>query len=221
MKLFLLVSPTASCSIFMNCFLSSLHFILWVPCLYLWEFCTYGEILNLQTVLCGLSNYFCNQFQFFKYVYSCPVGAFIHSVSLPCFASWSFQNLWAPCFRNALYLHHTFMLATLQHLQKNGGQGEGCRCQVPCQEEGGSVAEATPLGSGASGLPRRGAPILCSYLKSPQNGSQQSPHARVGITWTSWDSCVGKQGADMILMKHKHESPIKILFRVRLYECLL
>lgn len=104
MKLFLLVSPTASCSIFMNCFLSSLHFILWDPCLYLWEFCTYGEILNLQTVLCGLSNYFCHQFQFFKYVFSCPVGAFIHSVSLPCFASWSFQNLWAPCFRNALYL---------------------------------------------------------------------------------------------------------------------
>lgn len=57
---------------------------------------------------------------------------------------------------------HTFMLATLQHLQKNGGQGEGCRCQVPCQEEEGSVAEATPLGTGTSGLPRRGAPILCS-----------------------------------------------------------
>lgn len=66
---------------------------------------------------------------------------------------------------------HTFMLATLQHLQKNGGQREGCRCQRPCQEKGGSVAEAATLGTEASGLPRRGAPVPCSYLKSPQNGS--------------------------------------------------
>lgn len=65
MTLFLPVSDTASSSSFMNCLLSSLHFILWDSWLHLWEFWTYGEISNPMTVLCGLSN-FCNQFQFFS-----------------------------------------------------------------------------------------------------------------------------------------------------------
>lgn len=54
---FLPVTDTASSSSFMNCLLSSLHFILWDSWLHLWEFWTYGEISNLQTVLCGLSKF--------------------------------------------------------------------------------------------------------------------------------------------------------------------
>lgn len=157
MMLFLLVTDTASSSSFMNCLLSSLHFILWDLWLHLWEFWTYGEISNPQTVLCGLSNFFAINFNSFEYVFL-----------LPCWSSLPFSFPTQLCIPispdsvNPMFQGHTVRGEAIfcsqpanLDLQKNGGQGEGFRYPGPCWKEGESIAEAAPLDMGLR-LPRKG-----------------------------------------------------------------
>lgn len=77
---------------------------------------------------------FCNRFQFFwACFFSCPVGAFIHSVSFPSCASWSLQTLWIPCFRDALYLvgpHFAAGQPPCRTYRKMKGKGKGAAAQA-------------------------------------------------------------------------------------------
>lgn len=152
MTLFLLVTDTASSSSFMNCLLSSLHFILWdlmTPS---------GGVLNIwrdiKPLDCSLwpSKLFAISILLSTF-FSCPVGALFHSVSLPNCASQSLQTPWIPCFRDTVRGEAIFCSQSANlDLQKNGGQGEGFRYPGPCWKEGESIA----LGHGTTCLPRKG-----------------------------------------------------------------
>lgn len=140
--------------------------------------------------------FFCNQFQFF----------WIHFfLALPGLSSIRFLfpavplDLFRFCESCVSRMHstwwdHTLLLASHPAVPIEKWRARG-RVQMPrpLLGGGGKRGRGSTLRHGAACLPRRGAPVLCLHLKSPQDGPpHQSMHAAVGITHISWGGCVGK-----------------------------
>lgn len=179
----------------MNCFLSFLHFILWDPWLHLWSF-EHMERYQTPRLFSVAFQIFCNQFQFFRI---CFFLALLGLLSIRFLFPVVPLDLFRFCESHVSRMHSTWWDHTLlsaSHpavpIEKRRARG---RVQMPrpLLGGGGKCGRGITLRHGAACLPRRGAPVLCLHLESPQHGPpQQSMHAAVGITHISWGSCVGK-----------------------------
>lgn len=132
----------------------------------------------------------CNQFQFFWVCFfPCPVGAFIDLVSLPSCASWYFQSLWIPCFRDTLYLVRPYSAVGQPPCctyKKMEGNGKGADAQALARR----WKKAAPLGMGLHAcLEEELSSCVCtsSPLRMVPCSSQHMHQCNI-----SWGSCVGK-----------------------------
>lgn len=218
MTLFLLVTDTASSSSFMNCLLSSLHFILWdlmTPS---------GGVLNIwrdiKPLDCSLwpSKLFAINFNSFEYVFL-----------LPCWSSLPFSFPTQLCIPispdsvNPMFQGHCtwwgHILLSVSQPGPTEKWGPRRRVQIPRPLlEGGR--KHSPWTWDYMSAKKRG-PVLRLHLKSPQDGpSQQSTHAAVGITHISQGIHAGKARTHHSSDEAKVwvSSQEKILFRLRSFK---